>query len=284
MVWRIASVSGVTSGPGPYPITMATVSSCRFRSVNACAAIAAVASGSGGSGRSKRKVTWIRPRGCPAPMMTRLLRGRKPSRCGTMARTAGGLGGAHVEHRAPAGGGGHLLRGTGPARQAGVPAGPAEQRCEVDPGICDRVAQADEGRDRVAGQDDVESGVGQVLHAVMPPGDVAGDRGQGDQQVRRHHKERGDDRAVAHLRGARERGLGRGDPLHDRGQRPGQVDRQQDQVETVDPQHVEALVAAVVQVTRHGGEVGQCHQACPPRTRHRRRRTLTALTTAARPP
>ena len=65
----------------------------------------------------------------------------------------------------------------------------------------------------------------------------------------------------AYLRGAGEGRLGRGDPLHHGGHGAGQVHREQHQVEAVDAEHVEPLVAAVAQVAGHGQEVGQRHQA-----------------------
>ena len=128
-------------------------------------------------------------------------------------------------------------------------------------GVHERVAQADERLDRVAGQDDVERGVGHVLRQVVHVGAVEGVAGQRDQQVRREQQERRDHGAVLDLGGAGERRLGRGDALHDRGERAGQVDAEQDQVEAVDAQHVEPLVAAVAQVAGHRHEVRQRDQA-----------------------
>ena len=131
----------------------------------------------------------------------------------------------------------------------------------MDPDVHHRIAQPDERLDGVAGQDHVERGVGHVLDAVVPVGEVAGEAGQHDQQVGRYDEERRDDGAVAHLRGTREGRFRRGDPLDHRRQGSGQVDREQYQVEAVDAEHVEPLVAAVTQVAGLGQEVGQRHQA-----------------------
>ena len=81
------------------------------------------------------------------------------------------------------------------------------------------------------------------------------ERGEGEQQRGR--------RPVGHLRGAGERDPPAGDRLLDRLDHPGQVHRQQDQVEAVDPEDVHPLVAATLQVRGHRGEVrqrGQQHQ------------------------
>ena len=131
----------------------------------------------------------------------------------------------------------------------------------MDPRVDHGIAQPDEGLDGITGQHDVERGVGHVIDAAVPVGEVERVTGQRDHQVGRDDEERRDDRAVAHLGGAREGSLRRRDPLHDRGQGPGQVDRQQHQVETVDAEYVEPLVSAVVQVAGHGQEVGQRHKS-----------------------